>query len=57
MALYLNGNKLKVNSNGHALNFLLHTAIQALNYIALKSSDDYVLKSSNNFILTAKGEK
>lgn len=54
MALFLDGEKLKVNLNGvvYRLNFISKTII--LNGIKLLSSENYVLKDSNGLYLTAK---
>ena len=54
MALFLGGDKLKVNLNGvvYCLNFISSTLI--LNGIKLLSSENYILKDSNGLYLTAK---
>lgn len=58
MALYLGGDKVKINLNGviYRLNLLnLHTEI--LNGVKLLSSDNYILLDSNGFYITAKKEE
>ena len=54
MALYLGGDKVKVNLNGIAYNSNFFTTTLILNGIMLLSSDDYFLKDSNGLYLTAK---
>lgn len=54
MALYLGGDKLKINLDGivYCLNLISQTPI--LNGIKLLSSENYILKDSNGLYLTAK---
>lgn len=54
MALYLGGDKLKINLDGvvYRLNLISQTPI--LNGIKLLSSENYILKDSNGLYLTVK---
>lgn len=55
MALYLGGDKVKINLNGVIYRLNLHTEI--LNGVKLLSSDNYILLDSNGFYITAKKEE
>lgn len=54
MALYLGGNKVKININNakYSMKFFSETLIT--NGIRLLSSEGYILKDSNGVYLTAK---
>lgn len=54
MALYLGGDKFKINLDGiiYRLNLISQTPI--LNGIKLLTSENYILKDSNGLFLTAK---
>ena len=52
MALYLGGQKVKINLNGETYSLKLFTNASIANYIRLLSSEGYVLKDSNGLYLT-----
>jgi Mn-dependent DtxR family transcriptional regulator len=54
MALYLGGQKVKININGIAYKLHIFSNASLTNYVRLLSSEGYVLKDSNGLLLTAK---
>lgn len=54
MALYLGGDKLKINLDGVVYRLNLISQIPILNGIKLLTSENYILKDSNGLYLTAK---
>lgn len=57
MALYLSGDKLKINLDGIVYCLNLSSTTPITNGIRLLSSDDYILKDSSGLYLTAKEDE
>ena len=56
MALYLGGNKVKINLNGVRYCLNLYSSTPITNGAILLSSDSYMLKDFNGLYLTSKKE-
>lgn len=54
MALYLGGNKIKINLNGIVYSLNLFSSNPILNGVLLLSSEGYILRDSNGLYLTTK---
>ena len=54
MALYLNGNKLKINLDGTTYNLKSFNVISNLDEVVLLSSDGCILKDCNGLYLLPK---
>ena len=54
MALYLGGEKAKINLGGVACSLNVFSSSQVENGVMLLSSDDYILKDVNGLLLLAK---
>ncbi len=57
MALYFNGEKLKINIDNTVRKVASYVTAPIVNGIMLLSSDNYVLKDSNGVYLTTKEGK
>ena len=57
MAVYLGGNKIKINLNGTLYNINIFSSKPILNGIQLFTLDGYALRDSNGLYLTAKEDE
>ena len=57
MALYIGGEKVKINLDGVAYYLNLYSVIPITNGIRLLSSDGYILKDDSGLYITTKEEE